>query len=197
MKPTNRKWLRKEQKALTEALEDLARCLADIERALGVPPAALTAKDKRRTVRVRKGADAVMRQIVQLVATHRLESEALDAEAIVAPLQIAAALGALEIGLRRATKRISDQRFLATADAWTAALQFYALLQRRALVDGDVAAGLAPIEEFFAFRHAGTRDGKATKLQIRARARLAHARELAERVGVADVDDGNRRDVAT
>ncbi|MGH7286093.1 MAG: hypothetical protein ACRELY_31615, partial [Polyangiaceae bacterium] len=80
--------------------------------------------------------------------------------------------------LQKLEKRVSDEQFVAQGDAWTMGLQFYALLQRRALTDGTLAASLGPITSFFNYRHDST---KPTKLQTRANAKLRDAQRLVAR----------------
>jgi hypothetical protein len=49
-------------------------------------------------------------------------------------------------------------------------MQYYALLQRRASTDAELAKALQPISQFFAYRHPSTKHpvGSPTKKQVRA-----------------------------
>ena len=66
-------------------------------------------------------------------------------------------------------KHVDDVIFTADSQAWGAAMQFYALLQRRARIDSELAAALAPVTAFLAYRHPSQKaPGSPTKPQQRA-----------------------------
>ena len=131
---------------------------------------------------MRKGAEPIVRTIAALVKTYNFDSEGLPTDEMLSHLELASSLAPVEASLTKILTRVSDARFLATSSAWDAALQFYAFLQRRAPGDAQLAANLAPITEFFAYRHGLVRAKKPTKLQTRAKTKLALAERLAARV---------------
>jgi hypothetical protein len=47
--------------------------------------------------------------------------------------------------------------FAAQSQAWDMALQYYAMLHRRAKSSGDLATSLQPITDFLAYRHRSTK----------------------------------------
>jgi hypothetical protein len=122
-----------------------------------------------------------MRLIFDLAKSHGLDSKAVSSDEMSAHLDRFEALSSLQAVLTKATARVTDERFLAGSDAWTIALQFYALLQRRALADRTVAESIAPIEGFFGRRNNAVLAAKPTKLQTRAKKKLAHAERLVVR----------------
>jgi hypothetical protein len=177
--------------ALTQAAADLAACAAEIENVLG-PEAAAALLDKRRSVRMRKGGERVVGVIGGLVKIYGLDSKGLHSDTMVEAMSTASELAPIEATLTRLLARVSNARFQAHSTAYDTMLQFYALLQRRALNDGQVAESIAPIEEFFSYRHNAVLANKPTKAQTKANAKLAHAQKLVARarprVGVIEAE---------
>ena len=161
--------------AILTATREVEKSTQRVEGVLGDEGANVSPEEKKRTLRVRRGAAAIMQTIAHLVASYGLDSSTLRSDEMMSLVQSVAALEPLEAAVTRLHKRVSDERFVQNARAWDTALQFYALLQRRANTDAQLAAALSPVSEFFAYRHGSTRDGKPTKLQRRAQAKLAHA----------------------
>ena len=138
----------------------------------------LTADAKRRIVRTRKGGERVLQMISELVKAHNLDSSSLSSTQMMAQQERSTTFASSLARLQKLEKRVSDEQYVAQGDAWTMGLQFYALLQRRAVSDGTLATSLAPITSFFNYRHDST---KPTKLQTRANAKLRDAQKLVAR----------------
>jgi hypothetical protein len=163
--------------ALTSALSRARDTVAQIETALGDQTRVLSPADKKRSLRLRKGAEQVMQHIVELVQQYKLDSEGLHSEELLAQMERLAALRPLETQLTQIATRVSNERFLVGSDAWSMALAFYAMLQRRALDDANLTEALGPIGDFFS---TGRAAGKPTKLQTRANRKLAQAQRLVQ-----------------
>jgi hypothetical protein len=157
---------------------EIAQALDKIEARLGDDTPAMTTEDKKRSLKPRKGAGKVIETLAMLVKQHGLDSAALSADAMLENVAESTALEPVEIRLQKALKRVSDNVYRAQTGAWDKALQFYALLSRRAKSDGALAASLEPIAAFFARRHESVLADKPTKLQRRAVAKLRRAEEL-------------------
>ena len=166
------------QESLTKIVDALNKSLDAAESQLGPDAPALTSDAKRRIVRTRKGGERVLQQIAELVKAHGLDSPSLSSTEMIAQLERSTTFASALARLQKLEKRVSDEQFVAQGDAWTMGLQFYALLQRRALADGTLAASLGPITSFFNYRHDST---KPTKLQTRANAKLRDAQRLVAR----------------
>lgn len=145
----------------------VAQATAALEKAeagFGEAPQ-LTAVDKRHTGKARKGAEKALRDIGNLAMQHQLESPSLQVADMVAYVDRVEALSPLQARLVRTTKRIDDEMFQAQAAAWDMGMQFYALLQRRALNDGDLAKNLEPVTKFFARGSRPTGDGSVREMR--------------------------------
>ena len=153
------------------------------EASLGSEPLSLTALEKRHAAKFRKGGDKVVQTVGSLAEQHGMDSASLDSATMLARLDDARALAPLRKRVERVLKRLDDMIFHAHADSWRAALEFYALMQRRATTDGDLAVGRASVESFCASRRRAASAGKPTKRQ-RQRQREAKARAALKLLGI-------------
>jgi hypothetical protein len=166
------------QETLSKIVDQLNKSLDAAEASLGTEAPSLTADAKRRIARTRKGGERVLQMISELVKAHNLDSTSLSSTQMMAQLDRSTTFASSLARLQKLEKRVSDEQFVAQGDAWSMGLQFYALLQRRAVSDGTLATSLAPITSFFNYRHDST---KPTKLQTRANAKLRDAQKLVAR----------------
>jgi hypothetical protein len=141
--------------ALSAAVEQALATLQAVEQALPPNPR-FTSKEKKRTGKLRKGGQGMAKLIGTLARQYDLEPPALPANTIDEQLEVARVLGPLLIQLLALAKHVGDLTFSAESVAWQRALQLYALLQRRARADGSLAANLAPVADFLAYRHKST-----------------------------------------
>ncbi len=133
--------------------------LDDVETKLG-PPLALTSAEKRRIGKIRKGGDQIVRTIAPLANQYGLNSASLDADTMSARLADAQTLIPLQQKIDKVSKRVSDLIFRAHADSWLSALEFYALLRRRAATDGTWPPRSQPFRPSFAYRHPSVANGQ-------------------------------------
>jgi hypothetical protein len=167
--------------ALIKYVAQLGTSIGKAESAFPIDTDPLTPLDKKHSIKPRKGGENVVRSIAELVKAHGLDSSALDSSEMLDDLDTATTLAPLVAQLEKITKRVGDAQYVATSNAWAKALQFYALLQRRAQADGQLSASLESITAFFSYRHESVLEKKATKLQTRANAKLRDAERLVAR----------------
>jgi hypothetical protein len=163
------------------SVQEALSLLAKMEAEFGAQEY-MSAEDKRRSLKPRKGFERIVEEVGALAKENGLDSPGLHSDAMLGQVEEARLLAPLETALEKALSRVSAARFAASANAWSSGLQFYALLQRRSLTSEELATRLAPIEDFFSYRHKSVLEGKPTKLETRAKKQLAAAERLMSRV---------------
>ena len=144
--------------------------LTAAESTLGLTDPPLTTQQKRRSAKLRKGGEPIVTQIGSLAAQYQLTTSAMDVATMLALVSQSSVLQPLADALTMFLKHVTDSMFAAQSQAWDTALQYYALLKRRAKTTGDLATSLQPIAAFLAFRSAPTKPpkGSPTKAQVKA-----------------------------
>ncbi len=153
--------------ALEQYVQQTVSSLDAVEVSLGADPA-LSPAQKRHAARLRKGGGPVLQQIGNLATQQQLESPALQVSDMTMSLGKAQALQPLADRLAAFSKHVNDVIFISQSSALVIGQQFYALLQRRAKADSELAAALAPVQAFFARRPVAKAPGELTKLQKKA-----------------------------
>ena len=110
----------------------------------------------------------MLEQIGNLATQQQLESPALQVSDMTMSLGKAQALQPLADRLAAFSKHVNDVIFISQSSALVIGQQFYALLQRRAKTDSELAAALAPVLAFFARRPVPKPQGSLTKPQVKA-----------------------------
>jgi hypothetical protein len=161
--------------------------LSAIEASIGPTPP-ITAADKRRSIRMRKGGAAIAATIGALAQQHQAELPSIQVAPMMAALARVETLQPLVTSVTAFTQRLNDVVFSAQSAAWTIALKFYAVLQRMAATDSALASALAPVTDFMAYRHPTPREpGQPTKPQQRAlKKSVAKVKKLAPQLLVDD-----------
>lgn len=161
--------------ALAAFAQQAIATLDSVEVGLGADPP-LTATDKRHAAKMRKGGDKAIQQIAAMAQQNQLESPALETATMLDALGKADALQPLANRVAAFTKHIGDVIFSAQSAAWVIAMQFYALLQRRASTDAELQKALQPVSQFFAYRHPSAKKpvGSPTKRQVKAVKKAQH-----------------------
>jgi hypothetical protein len=173
---------------LSQLVKTVTALLDDAETSLGDAPPQLTATEKRRTAKLRKGGTKILLSIAPIVQQFKLDSSSLNADEMIDRLGDAEALKPLQSRLQKILKRVEDELFSAQGDAWEMGLQFYSLLKRRSRTDGEMAKSMAPLRAMFAYRHPLVKKERAKKVETRAKARLKSALTLAKKYGVPTDD---------
>ncbi len=149
---------------VTQAVSELDA----LEAQLGADPP-ISPADKQHSSRMRKGGANVLTMITALATQHGIESPAMQVAPIAEEAGRASALQPLSNRLAAFGKHVDDLIFQAQSAAWDGGLQFYAVLQRLARSDNDLAAALQPVTQFFAYRHKTPQPaGTPTKRQRKA-----------------------------
>jgi hypothetical protein len=137
--------------------------------------AVLTADQKKRMPKLRKGADSILPKLGALLQKHGVDGAGISVAQMLGDLQRGQTLVPLQQGLTSLLKQVEDEIFSSNAASVKTASYGYASLQRMARDDGDLAANLEPISSFFAYRHPSVKEEKAPKPQRTAQANLKKA----------------------
>lgn len=138
--------------ALAVFVQQTIATLDGVEVGLGNDPP-LTPVEKRHAAKLRKGGEKALEQIGNLAQQHQLESPALKVSDMLALIGKASAVQPLADRATAFVKHVQDVLFAAQSAAWVMGMQYYALLQRRARTDAELAKALAPVTQFLAYRH--------------------------------------------
>ncbi len=128
----------------------LKNLLASVTAITG-PALELTAKDRKRAVRLRKGGEKVIPTITALSEQYGISVPSYPTAAITANVTQATSLVALHKQLVTATQQVSDAMFQADSKSWEGATVHYSVLKRLAKTNGTLATALAPVSEFWLF----------------------------------------------
>ena len=135
--------------ALLAYVQQTVAALDTVEVGLGADPA-LTPALKRHVLKFRRGGDKIIGQIGNLAQQEQLDSPGLNVADMLSTLGKAQALQPLSDRVAAFAKHIDDVIFKSETDALAMGQQFYALLQRRALTDGELATAMVPVVTYFA-----------------------------------------------
>jgi hypothetical protein len=156
--------------ALAAAVTQAVALLATIDSALALADPTLTPQDKRRSSKLRKGGEKYVAQIGGLTQQYDLETPAMQVATMLMLLAKAGVLQPLADHLTSLTKVVNDTIFASQSQAWNMALQYYQLLKRYSVQNGNLQLALQPITDFLAYRHPLTKPpvGSPTKTQVKA-----------------------------
>jgi hypothetical protein len=142
--------------ALEQYVAQTVASFDTIEVGLGDDPS-LTPVQKRHGAKLRKGGQPIFAQIGNLAQQQQIESPAISVDDMNTSLGKASALQPLANRIAAFQKHVEDLIFIAQSQAVVIGLQLYALLQKRAASNTELAAALAPATTFFAYRHPSTK----------------------------------------
>jgi hypothetical protein len=132
-------------------LDEASKLVDQITAIVGTVPA-LSAKDRKRSLKLRKGGETVIPTVAALSSQYGLSVASHPTTTMVSSAQKAQSLIPLYKKLVQATKQVADQMFTANSESWTAATVHYSMLKRLAKTNGDLETGLSNVEQFFARR---------------------------------------------
>jgi hypothetical protein len=147
--------------SLADVVTEATGHLDDTDAKLGAQAPQLTAADKRRSVKFRKGAAQIIPAIAALLQSAGIDATGLSVDQMTSDLQRAQTLVPLQTRLQALLKRVGDEVFTAQTSSLGTAMSGYALLQNMAKRNGDIATQLEPISSFFAYRNPDTVAAKA------------------------------------
>ena len=103
---------------LTALVAELSSALDNAETRLGPEAPAITATQKKRTGKPRKGSDKVLAQLAPVVEQYGLNSGSLNTTEMLALHQTAQTLLPLQARLQKVAKRVNDEMFNAQTTSW-------------------------------------------------------------------------------
>ncbi len=127
-----------------------AKAFLDSITTIAGPVPALTSKDRRRSLKLRKGGEKVVPTLLALSDRIGLSVPSHPTSAIQANLDKVKALSPVHESVVSAEKHLGDAIFQAQSKIWEGATVHYSVLKRLSKSDGDIANALAPVTEFFA-----------------------------------------------
>jgi hypothetical protein len=151
----------------------VAQCNALLDQVAGLlgPAESLGASDIRRSLKLRKGGAQVITQVLDLCTHNGISAVGpVTVQGMSDQLARATALNQIGVQMTAIQKQLSDAAFTAESTAWQYATALYTTLQRLALMDPTLAAGLQPVQAFF--------QTKKTKGTMRATAAVAKLRAV-------------------
>jgi hypothetical protein len=141
--------------SVASVLTWIQQCTAMLEQVAAAMPSddALTATDRIRMPKSRKGAERYIPQLVALAQQYGVSLALVPLDAIASDAAEAAALVPLQKQIEQLNTRISNRMFSVQSTSWSGSSKLYAVLRRLSKDNGNLATGLAPIAEFFSYRH--------------------------------------------
>jgi hypothetical protein len=130
-------------------LDQAASLIKQVVAIVGTPPA-LTAKDRARAPKLRKGGETVIPTVAALSDQFGLTVTSYPTATMAANAKQAASLIPLHKQLVALTKQVEDQMFVGNSAGWKGATVHYSMLKRLSRSNGDLAKALEPVKEFFA-----------------------------------------------
>jgi hypothetical protein len=137
-------------------VEEAKKLLASIQEMVGPAPA-LSVKDRKRSLKLRKGGETVIPTVVALSEQFGLNVASHPTSEIMAKLNQAQSLIPLHKQLVTMVKHVADVIFAAHSASWEGSTVHYSMLRRLSKTDGDLETALAPVTEFFAQKKAAAK----------------------------------------
>ena len=144
--------------------ENAASAVLLVQRAfalLAVAPRQLTASQRRHGLKFRKGAEPSIRVVANLSDTHGVVVPGFPTSEMRASLARAEALRTVRTALVGALAGVDDAIYKEQGTSYGTALTLYGMLKKVAHRHAEIHAKLAPVEEFFSYRHRKVRTERA------------------------------------
>ncbi len=129
---------------------DLLAQAKDILATLKAHGITLTADERKRTLKARRGADAHVQRVVDLANKHGVALPNIPLAGISSDLQLANQVQPVEDELRVSLQVAEDIGRQASSEAWEGFLAYYGVLSSMAQRMPDLAAELATVVDFMA-----------------------------------------------
>jgi hypothetical protein len=124
---------------------------------------ALTAQQRKRMSKLRKGGEKFIPQLAQMAQTWSVQIRTQPTAAMTSAMQTANDLQPLIQVLTGFLQEVQDTSFQAEGDSWSTASALYSVLKRMSRKDPKLSAQLAPAAEYFAFRRPDPKGPTLTK----------------------------------
>jgi hypothetical protein len=139
--------------AETPTATQIDACMKLVEEAVkyfdrGIP--AMTAEDRRRTIKVRKGGEKFIPKLARAAVASGVTPSGYSIDEMTASAALVQKLEPLEEKLSTLLKLVQDARIRASGATWMTATLVYSMLKPVAARDGKVATAIAPVKAFFA-----------------------------------------------
>jgi hypothetical protein len=134
--------------ALALAVKDAMAKLEELERELGISAPTLSPVQKKHTARFRKGGDKVIATLANVATQSGTTVGALPVSEMTDLLAMADSIVRLRQCVGKLDGMLGSFVFTARATAWSTAMHYYALLQRMAKRNGEIAKTLEPVKKF-------------------------------------------------
>ncbi|HEY2514586.1 MAG TPA: hypothetical protein VGI39_27165 [Polyangiaceae bacterium] len=119
---------------------------------LALDAPAITANERKGMYRLRKGGEKHIPQLAQIAADWQVTIRTQPTADMLAANAVASALRPFLTLLAGLVQEVQDTVFVSDSESWATASALYAVLKRMSKKDPKLAAQLAPVAEFFAFR---------------------------------------------
>jgi hypothetical protein len=139
---------------------DVAQAVALIDQviaALALTPSTLTAKQKKEATRSRKGMEKVVPTLASLSVEHGVNVPKQPTSVMTSNLELVTKLTSVQTKLVSLETLVSNAIDGARSESWNTATTLYGMLQKAAHRDAGIKSQLAPVTEFFAYRHPSVR----------------------------------------
>jgi hypothetical protein len=134
---------------------------------LAVTATALTAAQVKASTKFRKGGETQIPLLANLSASYGVEVPSRPTADMEAHLAEATALAPLLLVVSRLLAVLESATFQARSEAWATATTLYQMLRKASVRQPALKAELAPLKEFFAYRHPlVTETAPATQVQL-------------------------------
>jgi hypothetical protein len=122
---------------------------------------AMTAEDRRRTVKVRKGGEKYIPKLARAAVASGVTPSGYSIDEMTASAALVQKLEPLEETLTTLLKLVQDARVRASGATWDTATLVYSMLKPVAARDGKVATAILPVKAFFATGKRGSKTKNA------------------------------------
>ena len=139
---------------------DVTGALAAIDQVialLALTPKTITAKQRKAATRSRKGMEKVIPALSLLSDEHGVSVPKQPTSAMTSNLELVSQLEPVQLKLTSLATLMADTIDGARSGSWNTATTLYGMLQKAAHRDPQIRSQLAPIQEFFAYRHPSVR----------------------------------------
>jgi hypothetical protein len=121
----------------------------------------MTATDRRRTVKVRKGGEKYIPRLARAAVASGITPTGYSIDGMTASAAMVQQLDPLEEMLGALMKLVQDARIRSSGATWQTATLVYSMLEHVADRDGMVATAILPVKELFATGPRGSATKKA------------------------------------
>jgi hypothetical protein len=138
---------------LADQVESAIALLDQVAALVTTGEPSLTPAERKASLKMRTGGEKIVAKIASLAKRFGVTIGGHSVDTMTAKLRQAEDLTPLLQRAELLVTQISNATLRANADTWSTATVLYGTLRRVASHDGDVAATLAEIKAFFAYRH--------------------------------------------